>query len=82
MDGGVEEPRQEEPKEIFDIDTDPPGRSQQAPRMPGTAESWRERLEGINTQSGKAPMRVEAKTERGQRDVRVEERGRARKVRR
>lgn len=42
----------------------------------------KERLEGINTQSGKAPMRVEAKTERGQRDVRVEERGRARKVRR
>lgn len=64
MDGGVEEPRQEEPKEIFDIDTDPPGRPQPAPRMPGTAESWRERLEGINTQSGKAQMRVEAKTER------------------
>lgn len=51
MDGGVEEPRQEEPKEIFDIDTDPPGRSQPAPRMPGTAESWREREAGRDKHS-------------------------------
>lgn len=40
------------------------------------------RLEGINIQRGKALSRVEPKTERGQRDVKVEQRGRGRKVRR